>query len=117
MDRMGHQFGDDEVGIERPVGSEKLDGLWAEFRSLSPDPEVSAQFMPNLWQKIEARRVDPVFIFRRFAKICVMATVAVILIFALSISRLQYEPGISTNYVDALDAAHAGDYVEVADAL
>ncbi len=111
MDRMGHQFGDDEVG------SERLDALWAEFRSLSPDPEVSSQFMPNLWQKIEARRVDPVSIFRRFAKICVMATVAVILIFALSISRLQYEPGISTNYVDALDAAHAADYVEVADAL
>jgi len=111
MDRMGHQFGDDDLG------SKRLDSLWAEYRGLLPDPEASAQFMPGLWQKIEARRVDPVFIFRRFAKICVMATVAVILIFALSISRLQYEPAISSTYVDALDAAHAGDYVEVADAL
>ncbi len=56
-------------------------------------------------------------VFRRFAKICVMGAVAVILIFAVSISRLQYEPSISTSYVDALSAAHAGDYVEVADAL
>ena len=99
------------------LGNPKLDALWAEYRSLLPDPDASANFMPSLWQKIEARRVDPVSIFRRFAKICVMATVAVILIFALSISRIQYEPSISTNYVDALDAAHAGDYVEVADAL
>ena len=106
MDRMSHKSEGDT-----------LDALWAEYRSLSPDPDASAEFMPKLWQKIEARRVDPVFIFRRFAKICVMATVAVVLIFALSISRLQYEPGISTSYVDALDAAHAGDYVEVADAL
>jgi len=110
MDRMG-QFGDDEFR------SPKLDELWAEYRSLSPDPDASANFMPNLWQKIEARRVDPVSIFRRFAKICVLGTVAVILIFALSISRIQYEPTFSSNYVDALDAAHAGDYVEVADAL
>jgi len=106
MDRMDHE-----------LGSRKLDALWAEYRSLTPDPESSADFMPNLWQKIEARRIDPVSIFRRFAKICVLGTVAVILIFALSISRIQYEPSISSNYVDALDAAHAGDYVEVADAL
>jgi hypothetical protein len=110
MDRMNHEFGNGQE-------SDKLDALWAEYRSLSPDPEASAQFMPNLWQKIEARRVDPVFIFRRFAKICVMGAVAMILIFAVSISRVQYEPSISSNYVDALDAAHAADYVEVADAL
>ena len=82
MDRMGHQFGDDDLRSQQPDASQKLDALWAEYRSLTPDPDASAQFMPNLWQKIEARRVDPVFIFRRFAKICVMATVAVILIFA-----------------------------------
>jgi hypothetical protein len=106
MDRMDHE-----------LGNEKLDALWAEYRSLTPDPDANADFMPKLWQKIEARRADPVLVFRRFAKIFVMGAVAVILIFAVSISRLQYEPSISSNYVDALDAAHAGDYVEMADAL
>lgn len=109
MDRMDHE----------DFGSRKLDALWAEYRSLTPDPEASADFMPNLWQKIEARRVDPMLVFRRFARICVMGALAAILIFAISISRVQYEPVSpnSTSYVDALDAAHAGDYVEVADAL
>ena len=110
MDRMDHEFGAES-------GKDNLQALWAEYRSLMPDPDSSADFMPQLWQKIEARRVDPVMVFRRFAKICVMGAVAVILIFAVSISRLQYEPSMSTNYVDALSAAHAGDYVEVADAL
>jgi hypothetical protein len=112
MNRMGQQFGD-----EQDFGNPKLDALWSEYRGLMPDPEPSADFMPNLWQKIEAQRVEPLSILKRFAKIYVLATVAVILVFAVSLSRIQYEPNISTNYVDALDAAHAGDYVEVADAL
>src|ERR1700749_3783582 len=98
MDRMDHEFGS-ESGL--PSGNGRLDAFWAEYRSLTPDPDSSADFMPKLWQRIEARRVDPVMVFRRFAKICVMGAVAVILIFAVSISRLQYEPSISTNYVDA----------------
>ncbi len=95
---------------------DKLDGLWAEYRSAFPDPEPSADFMPKLWEKIEARRVDPISVFRHFAKICLMGTAALVLIFAISISRLKVDP-VASNYVDALDAEHASDYVEVADAL
>jgi hypothetical protein len=94
---------------------DKLDALWAEYRSACPDPEANADFMPKLWKKIEARRVDPVSVFRRFAKICVMSTVALVLVFVVSSERLQREPLLPANYVDALDAAHAADYVEVAD--
>ena len=101
----------DKLGRE-----EVLDSLWSEYRSAFPDPEPSVNFMPNLWQKIEARRVDPISVFRQFAKICLMGTAALVLIFAISISRLKVEP-IASNYIDALDAEHASDYVEVADAL
>jgi hypothetical protein len=73
--------------------------------------------MPGLWQKIEARRTDPMRTLRRFAKVCVMAAAAAVLILAISASRLQYEPSITANYVDALTAEHAADYIEVADVL
>jgi len=34
----------------------KLDSLFAEYRAASPDPEPSADFMPGMWKRIEARR-------------------------------------------------------------
>jgi hypothetical protein len=102
---------DDKLGRD-----EALDAVWAEYRSAFPDPEPTANFMPNLWQKIEARRVDPISVFRQFAKFCLVGTAALVLIFAISISRLKVEP-IASNYIDALDAEHSADYVEVADAL
>ena len=55
-----------------------------------PDPEPSADFMPGLWQRIEARRVATVSVFRHWAQVCVMATVALtLLIGAVLIPRLQ----------------------------
>ncbi len=39
----------------------KLDALLAEYRDAIPAPEVSKNFMPELWQKIEARRDEKVF--------------------------------------------------------
>jgi hypothetical protein len=95
----------------------KIDALWAEYRSACPAPDGGTDFMPNLWRKIEARRTDPILVLRRFARVCFMTTVALVLIFAISSSRLQYEPALSATYVDALDAEHAADYVEVADVL
>ena len=95
----------------------RLEGLWSEYRSACPEPEGSVAFMPSLWEKIETRRTDPIRTVRRFARVCVMAAVAAVLILAISASRLQYDPPITANYVDALNAEHAADYIEVADVL
>jgi hypothetical protein len=100
-----------------PLGQEKLDSLWSEYRSALPEPEMGASFMPSLWQKIEARRTDPIRTLRRFAKVCVMTAAAVALILAISASRIQQNAPITTSYVDALSAEHAADYIEVADVL
>jgi len=35
-------------------GSDRLDRLWEAYRQATPEPEVSAGFMPQLWTKIEA---------------------------------------------------------------
>ena len=45
MDRMNYE--DNEA---------KLDALFAEYRGAVQEPEPSRDFMPGLWQKIEARR-------------------------------------------------------------
>lgn len=93
--------------------SGKLDALWSEYRSAIPDPDASANFMPNLWQKIEARRVETTSVFRRMAQACVMATLALTLVIVVLIPRIQREPVYTATYVDVLDAAHPMDAAQL----
>ena len=94
---------------------DRLDALWDEYRQATPDPEAGSNFMPQLWQKIEARRVETTSAFRRLAQICVMATVALALVIgAVLIPRNNNdEVFYSGTYVDILAAEHSNDYVEV----
>lgn len=39
----------------------KLDALLAQYRDAIPDQDAGANFMPDLWKKIEARRHEGVF--------------------------------------------------------
>ena len=93
---------------------DRLDALWVEYREATPGPEVGPSFMPQMWQKIEARRVETTSVFRRLAQICVMATIAL----ALVISAVLIPHGnndeafYSGTYVDILAAEHSNDYVE-----
>jgi len=94
--------------------NDKLDALWAEYRDGFPDPESGSNFMPKLWQKIEARRVETTSVFRRLAHICVMATVALTLLMSVVLlPRNQNDEVFYTGtYVDVLAAEHSNDYVE-----
>lgn len=93
---------------------DKLDALWVEYREATPDPDCSPEFMPHLWQKIEARRVETTSVFRRLAQICVMATVALALVMsAVLIPHTSNDEAFYTGtYVDVLAAEHSNDYVE-----
>ena len=93
--------------------SNKLDALFSEYRTAFPEVEGSTNFMPNLWQKIEARRVANTSVFRRLAQACVMATVALTLLMAALLPRLQRAPVYTTTYVDVLDAAHSNEAAEL----
>src|SRR5690242_10036580 len=93
--------------------NDKLDALWSEYRSACPDPESGADFMPRLWQKIEARRIETTSVFRRMAQVCVMATVALTLLIVVLIPRIQREPVYTATYVDVLDAAQSVDSADV----
>ena len=97
-------------------GSEsKLDALFAEYRRACPDPDAGPNFMPSLWKKIEARRMENVSVFRRLAQVCVLATAALTLVMAVLIPRVQREPVYTASYVDVLDAAHSVDSAQLMD--
>ena len=93
---------------------DRLDALWAEYRQATPDPDSSPEFMPNLWHKIEARRLETTSVFRRLAQMCMMATVALALVMsAVLIPHSGNDEVFYTGtYVDVLAAEHSNDYVE-----
>jgi len=84
---------------------DKLNQLMVAYRQAIPDPNPSPDFMPKLWQKIEARKTEPLSIFRRLAEVCVMATLALALL--MSVLAPEKETGVAGTYVDALVADQA----------
>jgi anti-sigma-K factor RskA len=89
---------------------DKLDALWADYRAASPDPEPGANFMPKLWEKIEARRVETTSVFRHMAQAWAVAALAIALILAVLAPRFHRETVYSANtYVEVLDNAHSND--------
>lgn len=102
MDRMEHKL------------DAQLNAMFAEYRTACPDPEPSADFMPGMWKRIEARRVATVSVFRHWAQACVLATVALtLLIGAVLIPRLQSDPAANASYVEALVSEHSSDYIQM----
>ncbi|SRR5579862_112222 len=98
---------------EHPVAS-KLDALWNEYRAACPDSDASAGFMPALWQRIEARRVANISVFRRLVQVCVGATLALtVLMGAILIPRLESALIYNATYVDVLAADHPNTYVDI----
>lgn len=101
--------------MERMDQDDRLDALFAEYREAVPDPEAGADFMPKLWQKIEARRVETTWVFRRLAQICVAATVALTLLIGTVLMPApdNSEVFYSGSYIDILAADHAEDVSQV----
>jgi len=95
---------------------DKLDALWAEYRTAVPDPEASPGFTPGLWRKIETRRADAATsVFRRLAQVCVMATLALTLLLSVILvpSQTPNEVFYTGTYIDILAAEHANDYTQL----
>jgi hypothetical protein len=95
----------------------KLNDLLAAYRAACPDPEFSSpDFMPNLWSKIEAKRVDTtsVSVFRHLAQACMVATLALLILSTVLMPPPPDEEVlISSTYTDVIAADHAdAAYVE-----
>lgn len=86
---------------------DKLDALWAEYREACPDPEPSANFMPQLWQRIEAKRgATASVLLLRWAEVWLVATLALAIVMGgFLIPRLQSPPAYQSSYLDVLAAA------------
>ena len=85
---------------------DKLQSLWTEYRDACPDPESGPGFMPELWQRIEARRQSATFWFRRWAQVCVVTAIAAaVLLTTVVIPSYLRAPVYEATYVDILNAA------------
>ena len=80
----------------------RLDALFSAYREACPDREPGANFMPQLWQKIEARdRVSTVF--ARLARNLVTAALALSTLLGLAVSlSSRGAPLPSESYVEVL---------------
>src|SRR6476620_1565519 len=88
---------------------ERLDALFREFAMVCPDREPSANFMPKLWQQIEARQTNT-FSFRRMANALVTAAVAFSIVLGAYMSIPRTTAGyMPQTYIEALADANALD--------
>jgi ABC-type nitrate/sulfonate/bicarbonate transport system permease component len=87
---------------------QRLDALFRAYRDACPTPEASANFMPNLWQRIEARQTYA-FSFRRMANALVTAAVAFSIVLGVYMSIPRANPYYAQTYVEVLAEANAPD--------
>ena len=85
---------------------ERLDALFREFANACPDRDPSANFMPKLWQQIEARQTYT-FSFRRMANALVTAAVALSIVLGVYMSIPRSAGYMPQTYIEALADANA----------
>ena len=85
----------------------RLDELFQAYRAACPDPEPSANFMPNMWARIEVRE-NSTHWFGSVAKALVTAALAASVILGMMISSMnQSSAFFNFTFVEALRAVHA----------
>src|ERR1019366_1778351 len=90
--------------------NERLDRLFAEYRQACEAPELSAGFMPALWQKIEARQSTS-WVFKKISGWFVAVSAATTAVLALALLSTSGGAGnYATTYVEALAADHVAEY-------
>ncbi len=92
---------------------QQLDALFGAYRAACGNPEPSANFMPNLWARIESRQ-SLTFSFRRMANAFAAATVALSIVLGIymAVPAKPTQPVISASYVEALAEASTPDAQE-----
>src|SRR5450631_3757294 len=88
---------------------QQLDALFRAYHDACPAPEAGANFMPNLWARIESRQRST-FSFRRMANALTTAAVAASLALGIYMS-MPRSSAIDYNqtYVEALAESNTPD--------
>jgi len=88
--------------------NEELTALLAQYRNSIPDPEASAEFMPKLWSRIEARR-NFTFRVKRLTQVFVAGAFALCLAMScVMILPLNQRQEVGT-YLDVLAEAQPSE--------
>jgi hypothetical protein len=92
---------------------ERLDNLFRAYRDACPAPDPSANFMPNIWTRIEARQ-SVTFSLRRMASAFVTAAVALSLAMGVYLALPHSNPNYySQTYIEALADANPLETPEI----
>ena len=84
---------------------ERLNALFRAYGEACVPPEPSANFMPQLWQRIESRQTFS-FFFGRVARGFVTAAVAATLAMAFYLTVPHASGSYASTYVEVLAASH-----------
>jgi hypothetical protein len=90
--------------------NQDLDHVFEQYRLAVPDPEASANFMPELWRRIETRQ----FFLARWKKltqvfVAAAAAICLLLGIVLQVPVAERPAGVSGSYVDVLADANPTD--------
>jgi|ERR1051326_4637060 hypothetical protein len=92
---------------------QRLDDLLRAYRAACPDRDASANFMPELWQRIEARQTFT-FSFRRMANGFVTAALALTVVLAIFMALPQKSSSTyPVSYLQALADSSTLDTPEI----
>jgi Ser/Thr protein kinase RdoA (MazF antagonist) len=91
---------------------ERLDALFKAYHAACPVPEASANFMPELWRKIESRQTVT-FSFRRMASAFVTAALALSIALGVYSYMPHGSPYSPQTYVEALAEADPLDTPDI----
>jgi hypothetical protein len=97
------------MNSKRGSDDQNLDALFGAYRQACGSPDASANFMPELWARIESRQTFA-FSFRRMANAFATAAVAL----SLAVGIYMAVPGANQNisnqsYIEALAEASTPD--------
>jgi hypothetical protein len=93
----------------------QLDEFFQTYRAACPEVEPGRNFMPNLWQRIEARQ-NFWFFFQRFARTASAACGALCLLL-LALNLYPPRQSNANNYMDALMAEHTAEKTYYTEAI
>ena len=93
--------------------NDELESLFAKYKAAVPDPDASVNFMPELWQKIEARQSLLVRL-KKLTQVFVAAAAALCLLFGMVLSVPGGSSGeLAGSYVDILAQSNPPDSLAV----
>ena len=96
----------------RGSDDQRLDALFRAYADACPIPEASANFMPDVWQRIESRRTYT-FSFRRMANAFATAALALSIALGVYMSIPRSNPNYYSSYIEALADANPLDAPEI----